>query len=143
MILETVMDYIHNYFVKKVHKGDFKIVNGNLDVDFLQQGQYFKIIGSVFNDAVHQFPTEDLTDEQFCGEVWAMAVPPTFIALCGEIEDWISRYGDASLSPFTSESFGGYSYTKASGTNSNGEAIPGATWQSVFRSKLIHWRKII
>lgn len=136
------MDYIHNYFVKDIYRGTFRISGGRLDVDFLQDGQYFKIVGSVFNDAVFQYPAEDLSDEEFKGEVWAMAVPPTFIALCEEIEAWQEKYGTQVENPFSSESFGGYSYTKAQGTGSGGSASPSATWKDVFRGSLNHWRKI-
>lgn len=141
-MLEQIMDFIHNYFVKERYTGTFEIVDGRLSIDFLQNNQYYKIIGSVFNDGVHQYPSDDLTDETFTGQIWAMAVPPTFIALCAEIDDWMSKYGDAVNSPYASESFGGYSYTKASGTGAKGETLPGATWQSVFGSRLNHWRKI-
>lgn len=141
-MLEQIMDFIHNYFIKERFSGTFKIVNGSLDVTFLQNNQYFKIIGSVFNDGVHQFPSGDLTDEVFAGQVWAMAVPPQLIALSAEIEEWMRKYGETMLSPYASESFGGYSYTKASGANANGTLSPGATWQSVFGSRLNHWRKI-
>lgn len=139
------MDYIHNYFVKDRLTGTFNIVNGNLDlaVPFLQNNQYFKIIGSVFNDGVHQYPSDDLTDEVFEGQVWAMAVPPTLIALSQEIENWMAKYGESMMSPYVSESFGGYSYTKASGADASGTLSPGTTWQSVFRSRLNHWRKVI
>lgn len=149
-MLEQIMDYIHNYFVREVYRGDFVIESGKLVCDFLQAGQYYKIVGSVFNDGVHQFYSvapqgvepEVLHDENFRGEVWAMAVPPTLIALSAEIEDWMKKYGDASTSPFNSESFGGYSYTKSSGYASDGGKNNPGSWQSVFGSRLNHWRKI-
>ena len=142
-MLEQIMDFIHNYFVKEYHRGVFKIEDGQLkDVDFLQTGQYYKIVGSVFNDKVHQYFSDDLHDEVFEGQIWAMAVPPTFIALAEEIEKWVDQYGAIVNSPYSSESFGGYSYQKASGTGAKGNALPGTTWQSVFGSRLNHWRKI-
>ena len=116
-LLEEVCGYLHNYFIHEIHTGDFSIVNGSIDVDFLQNGQYFRIVGSVFNDCVCQYPADDLHDEEFSGSVWAMAVPPTVIALAGEIEDWIEKYGDTMNSPYQSESFGGYSYSKGSGNS--------------------------
>lgn len=141
-MLEQLLDYIHNYFVRQKHWGKFSVTDGNLDCDFLQNGQYYKVVGSVFNDGVHQYPSTGLIDEDFCGEVWAMAVPPAVIALSDEIDEWLSKYGEVQNSPYQSESFGGYSYTKASGAGNNGNAEPGATWQSVFRTRLNHWRKI-
>lgn len=142
-MLEQIMDFIHNYFERAKYRGKFTIAQGCLECGFLQPGQYYKIIGSVFNDGVHQYPECTLHDEEFVGEVWAMAVPPTFMALAEEIEAWVDKYGEAVQSPYTSESFGGYSYTKASGSGANGAATPGTTWQAVFGSKLIHWRKVI
>lgn len=142
-MLEQIMDYVHNYFVRGIHKGRFAIRDGVLDCNFLQDGQYFKIVGSIFNDGVHVYPSDLLRDEVFCGEVWAMAVPPAFIALAEDIQNWVDQYGSVALSPYSSESFGGYSYTKASGSGAYGQSEPGATWQSIFANRLIHWRKII
>ena len=119
------------------HFGKFEISGGSIaPLDFLQEGQYFRIVGSVFNDGVYQYPATFLTDEVFEGAVWAMAVPPTLIALSAEI----NAYNDSDAgkpSPFTSESFGGYAYTKA--TDANGAPIG---WQKAFASRLNKWRKL-
>lgn len=143
-LLDEICDHIHNYFVLSMHQGDFTIENGSLNVDFLQTGQYFRIIGSVFNDCVYQYPAEDLIDESFSGVIWAMGVPPALIALLSEIEAWIAKYdgADSTLtSPFTSESFNNYSYSKASGTNADGSYAP-VSWQSIFAKRLDRWRKL-
>lgn len=143
-LLDEICDHIHNYFVNEIHTGTFTISGGEIDVDFLKEGQYFRIVGSVFNDCVYQYPATELTDEEFSGAVWAMAVPPSLIALSSEIQAWIEQYGgsDSSLnSPFTSESFNNYSYSKASGTNADGSYAP-VTWQSIFAKRLDRWRKL-
>lgn len=140
-MLEQVLDYIHNYFVKEAHQGTFTITGGNITGVDLLDGQYFKVVGSIFNDGVHQYPATDLNDEQFDGEVLAMAVPPAVIALNNDIDDWIAKYSDTMDSPYQSESFGGYSYTKKSGGGSN-DGNDSSDWRSVFRSRLNHWRKI-
>lgn len=130
---------LRNYFEvpNGRHFGKFTISGGSIaPLDFLQEGQYFRIVGSVFNDGVYQYPATSLTDEVFEGAVWAMAVPPTLIALAAEI----NAYNDSDsgkASPFTSESFGGYSYTKA--TDTNGAPI---SWQKAFASRLNKWRKL-
>ena len=130
---------LRNYFEvpNGRHFGNFTISGGSIaPLDFLQEGQYFRIVGSVFNDGVYKYPASDLTDEVFEGAVWAMAVPPTLIALAAEIE----AYNDSDAgkaSPFTAESFGGYSYTKA--TDANGAPIG---WQKTFASRLNKWRKL-
>ena len=141
-MLEQILDFIHNYFVKDVYYGNFKISNGVLNANFLQFGQYFKITGSVFNDGVHQYFDSNLVDEEFHGEVWAMAVPPTVIALAGEVDDWIQKYGDSMISPYQSESFGGYSYSKGSGGSGDSGSANSADWRKIFGSRLNTYRKI-
>ena len=130
---------LRNYFEvpNGRHFGKFTISGGSIaPLDFLQEGQYFRIVGSVFNDGVYQYPAAYLMDEVFNGAVWAMALPPSIIALAAEIK----AYNDSDagkVSPYTSESFGGYSYTKA--TDANGAPIG---WQKAFASRLNKWRKL-
>ena len=138
-MLTELLAEIRNYFEvpNGRHFGKCEISGGSIaPLDFLQEGQYFRIVGSVFNDGVYQYPATSLTDEVFEGAVWAMAVPPTLIALSAEIK----AYNDSDAgkpSPYTSESFGGYSYTKA--TDANGAPIG---WQKAFASRLNKWRKL-
>ena len=138
-MLTEICAEIRNYFEvpNGRHFGTFAISGGSIaPLDFLHEGQYFRIVGSVFNDGVYQYPATSLTDEVFEGAVWAMAVPPTLIALSAEIE----AYNDSDAgkaSPYTTESFGGYSYTKA--TDANGAPIG---WQKAFASRLNKYRKL-
>ena len=134
-MLEKMCAECRNYFIKDIHFGTFKIESGAIEpLNFLQEGQYFRIVGSVLNDGVYQYPSSDLVDETFDGAVWAMSVPPSFIALSAEIEDWQDK--DGKPSAYTSESFGGYSYTKA--TNAKGQV---ATWKEVFAPQLNQYRR--
>ena len=136
-MLDEILAEIRNYFVVKVHSGDFEVIGGKLSpLDFLQNGQYFRIVGSVMNDGVYRYPYSGLTDETFSGEIWALAVPPTLIALAADIEEY-EKKAKETISPYTSESFGGYSYTKA--TDSNGSPL---SWEKVFAKRLNKWRKI-
>lgn len=136
-MLDEILAEIRNYFVVKVHSGDFEVIGGKLSpLDFLQNGQYFRIVGSVMNDGVYRYPYSGLTDETFSGEIWALAVPPTLIALAADIEEY-EKKAKETVSPYTSESFGGYSYTKA--TDSNGSPL---SWEKVFAKRLNKWRKI-
>ena len=138
-MLTEICAELRNYFEvpNGRHFGTFTISGGSIaPLDFLQEGQYFRIVGSVFNDGVYQYPDTSLTDEVFEGAVWAMAVPATLIALSAEIK----AYNDSDVgkaSPYTSESFGGYSYTKA--TDANGAPIG---WKKAFASRLNKWRKL-
>ncbi len=138
-MLTEICAEIRNYFEvpNGRHFGTFTIRGGSIaPLDFLQEGQYFRIVGSVFNDGVYQYPATSLTDEVFDGSVWAMRLPPAVIALADEIKKFCES-DNGTASPYTSESFGGYSYTKA--TDSNGAPL---TWQSVFEKRLNKYRRI-
>lgn len=138
-MLTEICAETRNYFLvpNGVHTGTFAVRDGSIaPLDFLQDGQYFRIVGSVFNDGVYQYPSADLSDETFEGAVWAMAVPPYVIALAAEIEDW-TKSDAAKPSAYQSESFGGYSYTRATATN--GTPL---TWQSVFAKQLNRFRRM-
>lgn len=137
-MLEQILDYIHNYFEKDIVSGLFVISDGKPLVNFLQEGQYFRVCGSVFNNGVHQYSVDDLVDETFDGQIWAMAVPPAVINLSEEVSEWVDKYSGITNSPYQSESFGGYSYTKSTGGSGGGAY----DWRSVFGSRLNHWRKI-
>lgn len=148
--LTELCQELRNWFDRGMPKyfGDFKIQNGSLaDVSFLD-GQYYRIIGSVFNDGVHKSgdASDVLADETFHGAVWAMAVPPVVVALSEEIGAWMDLYGGVAsqaMSPYNSESFGGYSYSKSAGSSgSTGGNSGGASWASVFADRLNRWRKI-
>lgn len=137
---------LKNYFLrdaaKDIYYNTFTIADGSMEsLPFLQDGQYFRIVGSVFNDGVYQYPAAGLVDETFKGSIWAMAVPPAVVALAAEIDAWNIKNADVLASPFTSESFGGYSYTKsAGGTNGNGGGA--YSWQNQFASRLSKWRRL-
>ena len=137
--LTEICAELRNWFVvpNGVHIQTYTISGGSIaPLDFLQEGQYFRIIGSVFNDGVHQYPASDLTDEVFHGAVWAMAVPPAVIDIATEIEEY-NKSDAGKVSPFTSESFGGYAYTKATDAS---RAPIGR--KKAFASRLNRWRKL-
>ena len=139
-MLEQVLMNIRNWFPVKggIHSGTFTIKDGGITLPFLADGQYFRICGSVFNDGLHQYNVLDLTDETFNGTIWALAIPKAVIELAAEIEEWQKKNGDASVSPYQSESFGGYQYSKAT-DSAKGGAV---TWQTAFRSRLNALRKL-
>lgn len=139
---------LNNWFDRSRYFGSFVIEDGVIDLGdlvsdgSLKDGQYFRIIGSTFNDGVYKYPASDLIDEVFEGAVWAMAVPPAVIAMQAEIDDWMNKYGEIVNNPYQSESFGGYSYSKSSGGGSANNGIDAGSWQNQFRSRLNKWRKI-
>ena len=140
-MLETVLSHLKNWFLVSdgVHAGTFAIENGALNLPFLQNGQYYRICGSIFNDGLHKYgdAADKLTGETFTGTVWALAVPKAVIDLAEEIKAWEIKNGEASRNPLSSESFGGYSYSKATDTATGGSV----TWQAAFRVQLNQWRK--
>lgn len=144
-MLTQICAELKNYFSSDNDKliGDFTIQNGEIIPSIsIQDGQYFRIVGSVFNDGVHKYGDESdvLKDEaEFHGAVWLMRVPQDVIDLAEEIEAWQTKNADALASPYTSESFGGYSYTKANGGNAGSGAY---SWRDAFASRLNPYRKI-
>lgn len=157
-MLTELCAYCRNWFQNQKLYGVFKIADGEIkyaDGSALPivEGQYFRIIGSIFNDGVHRVIPETaaedtavstLQDEEFDGSVWTMKVPKDFIKLAEEIEAWQAKNGSIdsqAMSPFTSESFGGYSYSKSAGSSADGSG-GGTGWQSAFGNRLVRYRKI-
>ena len=139
-MLEQVLMNIRRWFPVEggIHSGTFTIKDGGITLPFLADGQYFRICGSVFNDGLHQYNVLDLTDETFTGTIWALSIPKAVIELADEIQKWQEKNGESSTSPYQSESFGGYSYSKATDAETGGAV----TWQSAFKQQLGAWRKI-
>lgn len=154
-MLTELCQYLKNWFNRKPngdyypkYNGKVVISEGNIifaDSFALVDGQYYRIMGSLFNDGVHKVG-DTLIDEVFEGAVWSMAVPPVVVSLAAEIADWQAKYGSVdseAMSPFQSESFGGYSYSKSGGGYSaSGANKNAATWENVFAARLEPWRKI-
>lgn len=145
-MLTAVCSELNNFFSSDVDRitGAFSITGGALTPSIpILEGQHYRIVGSRFNDGVHQ-SGDVLTDEgEFHGGVWLMRVPRAVLDLVDDITVWSNKYAtvdSAAMSPFNSESFGGYSYSKGSG-NSSQTATP-MTWQTVFADRLKPYRKI-
>jgi len=152
---------VRNYFIRadsdKI-SGTFSVSEGALALsssdavvsgDFsLADGQYYRIVGSLYNDGVWQmsdtFPKK-LRDEQFTGQIWLMAPPRDFCDLADEVAQWIDKYGDAALSPYASESFGGYSYTLrgTSRRNESARDSEDGSWQTAFKRRLSPYRRML
>ena len=118
-MLEQILMEIHNWFrvrdsVNGIHPGTYTIENGGIALPFLRDGQYFRIMGSVFNDGLHRYgpDMESLTDENFDGTIWALAIPKTVVDAATEAEVWMTKNGAVVGGVYVSESFGGYTYSK-------------------------------
>ena len=146
MFLDELCAEVRNYFVNNpqndIIRGEFNVSNGSLACQAIGYGQYYRILGSRYNDGIHKHGFELLDDEEFAGEVWLMSVPRDFIALAHDIEEWNDKTGTVLNSPYTSESFGGYTYSKPTGTSSNG-GIGAYNWKNQFATRLSRWRKVM
>ena len=142
-----VCKYLRNWFDRgQPHfAGDIAVENGALPQTYgLKVGQYFRIIGSTLNEGVYQYPITTLANETFSGAIWGMALPSAFIALLNDIEAWETKYASvdsAAMSPYTSESFGGYSKSGGAGSSDTNKDKSG-TWQGVFGARLAPYRKM-
>ena len=154
-MLTELCQYLKNWFELDQLSGKVTITDGNItvvsdsllyggSVPTIQTGQYIHIEGSVFNNGVYQYGEDALTNEIFEGTVWLMGIPQAVIDLDAEITAWRDKYESISspaMSPFNSESFKGYSYSKSTVSGGSGsESALG--WQNVFGPRLAPWRKI-
>lgn len=135
-MLEEILLSINNRFEIKGAglSGNFEISSGTVNIPSLKPGQYFWIDGSIFNDGLHKYPATGLMDETFTGTISPAAIPKAVEALASEISLWVEKHPVTDL---TSESFGGYSYSRASGKD--GAPI---SWADAFRPQLNRWRKL-
>lgn len=147
-MLTEICAEIKNYFTKKSdrHLGEFAIVNGQITPSFDIPTDYIRIIGSYHNDGVHKISDHDLIDEDaFHGAIWIMRLPKDFLDLVEEIEDWQKENGSptsVAMGPFQSESFGGYSYSKAQSYASQGNSGSSASWKTAYASRLNIYRRL-
>jgi hypothetical protein len=63
-----------------------------------------------------------------------MAVPPDVIDLVDKISEWEQKYSAMLNSPYTSESFDGYSYSKSVDKQ--------ISWKSQFASEINSYRRL-
>ena len=128
-MLEELLRALRNWFVRDKATGRIRVEGGALvppEGLALADGQYIRVTGSVFNDGLHRWPCTGMADEEFVGTVWALAVPRAVVDLADEIEAWQTEHTEELDSPYASESFGGYSYTRVGGDGST------ITWRQQF-----------
>lgn len=153
------MDYINIYDIclecknffctpDDIFSDTYIIDDGHIsNTDFLTENQWFRIKGSKFNDGVYEYKSTELAKlvpETFKGTIWAMSPPKAFLAICKDIEDWKAKYSgvdSVAMSPYQSESFAGYSYSKGSGGN-NADGNSATSWQGAFSDRLRKYRRL-
>lgn len=144
---------LRNYFLRDyinpehyIHYGSFVIANGEMQgLPFLKVGQFYRIVGSTFNDGVHKYgatprsveDSETLIDEEFEGAIWEMFVPKEVVDLSAEIQNWISKNADVINSPYQSESTPVYSRTYKQGSGASGSY----GWRDAFSERLNEYRR--
>ena len=131
-----VCSYLRNWFDRNQphYSGTVTITNGALSETYgLKAGQYFRIVN----------------DETFNGSIIGMSISLPVLEVMKKIEAWESKYrnldtrdGAATMSPYNSESFGGYSYSKSSGGAGDSTKDKSGTWQGAFGAELQPWRKM-
>lgn len=132
-MIDEICASLHNYFAVDIVPGEYTVNDGEITLPFLAAGQFFRVVGSIFCDGVYRCGDKLPADETFDGAIWALAIPPALEAIAAEIEEWKAKNADVLASPYQSESFGGYSYTKGSDS---------ASWHGVFAKRLNRWRKL-
>lgn len=152
-MLTELCAFLHNYFLadnrnpdKYIHHGTFTVTEGQMQaLPFLVPGQYFRVIGSVFNDGVWQYQPDGespaMADETFDGTIWAMSVPPDVLGIVEDIKAWNAANATALNSPYQSEAWGGYSYSKASGGGVGGSGSGAYGWQDQFALRLAPYQR--
>lgn len=142
-MLERILTAINNWFPVEggIHSGTYTVKDGSIALPFLQNGQYFRIVGSVFNDGLHRYgpDMEALTDETFDGTIWALAIPKAVIDAAREAEAWFAKNGAVADSPFSSESFGGYAYAK---DNTAAQSVASSGLPASIRARLKPYQRI-
>lgn len=155
-MLEQCLTELRNWFrvrdaVDGKHPGAYTVENGGIVLPFLQNGQYFRIIGSLFSDGLYIYGetiTDEnhnevwLPDETFSGSIWALAIPKVILHLAKEKSEIDAKIAESTISfansGFTSESFGGYSYSK----DSTGQLAALSAQRDEIMKRLNMWRKI-
>ena len=146
------MEYLHNYFYRFKEKGTFTINFNSVTIEGKDlkgkyaTGQYVRIKGSAANEGIYRVAAvkEDdlpgitlegcLSDEEFTGYICSLGVPKSFVELSNDIQSYIKENKTEDI---ISESFGGYSYTKA---NTSSSGLTG--WQLAFKSRLAPYRRM-
>ena len=145
-MLNEICEHLHNFFDARDGEfidrtaGTFTILNGLISPlsSSLIAGQYIRIVGSLLNDGIYLLPSNftisSLVNETFTGAVFGLAIPKDLVTLDTEITAYVAAN---PASGYVSESFGGWSGTRATGAN--GAAL---SWESVYAKRLNRWRKM-
>lgn len=149
-MLGEICAELKNYFTYEEdrHVDDWVISGGTISPYLDIPTDYIRVIGSRHNDGVHVRNKDgffDLIDESFHGGIWVMSPPSDFLSLVTEISEWQTKYGGIdsyNMSPFQSESYSIYSYTKGSSNSSESGSPSSPSWQTQYADRLNRYRRI-
>ena len=145
-MLYEICEHLNNFFDKRNGEyidrtADTFTISGGLISPLsssLIAGQYIRIVGSLLNDGIYLLPSNftisTLVNETFTGAIFGLAIPRDLVTLDTEITAYVTAN---PASWYVSESFGGWSGTKATG--SNGAPL---SWKSVYAARLNRWGKL-
>lgn len=127
--LEMAMRECNNFFERCKYAGEIRIAGGKIVPDV--GSPYVYISGSARNDGVHSLVSGAMEDadgeETFDGTLWFLYPPRPFIEIAKQCAEYETKNPTGA---YTSESFGHYSYSRATGSNGV------VTWQAAFADKL-------
>lgn len=137
--IEAVMQECRNFFETGYQEREYSIADGAITPNgLLAAGQYIAITGSLMNNGVYRvgdgITLEGAVNEEFFGRVWFLCPPKAFVELCAEIAKFDAK---SPVTALKSETFGGYSYTLATGQNG---AVLG--WKEAFAGRLTPYRRM-
>lgn len=141
-VMMQVMDACRRHFIRSFYEREFDIVGGAIAGIQPKAHELVIIKGSANHDGLWKVEAgaddsavlvdaDALGDETFVGKVFLVSPPLVFRDMCEGIDKWLEKNPD---SPMTSESFGGYSYTRATGAHG------AVTWQEAFAPALSMYR---
>ena len=145
-MLYEICEHLHNFFDSRDGEyidrsaDTFTISSGVISPlsSSLIAGQYIRIVGSLLNDGIYLLPSNrtitTLENETFTGAIFGLAIPRDLVTLDSEITAYVAAN---PATGYTSESFGGWSGSRATGTN--GAPL---SWESVYAKRLNRWRKM-
>lgn len=178
LTLEAILEYCHNWFCYpgKIYRDEYTIADGVLSgasrdlSDILQDGQYYRIVGSVFNDGLHLYrdtgsgnsdsdnqPDDGesdgtVTDESGTGGAADGLVDETFsgavwaLAIPRKVLALAGEIADwqSKYQDAANSPFAMESFAGYSYTKASGGTSDGGSggWQTVFRGRLVRWRKL-
>ena len=145
-MLNEICEHLHNFFDTRDGEfidrtaDTFTISSGLISPlsSSLITGQYIRIVGSLLNDGIYLLPSNftisTLVNETFTGAIFGLAIPRDLVTLDTEITAYVAAN---PATGYVSESFGGWSGSRATGAN--GAPI---SWKSAYAARLNRWRKV-